>query len=274
MKPIAIIVISVVCSVAVVLTILSLSPDTDFSESVGTALTYDCAKGWDENVLLGKEPRENLTEEEINKARDDFFKNGCISKVDEWKHRTQDETLDSHVSNSEIWQKYKDAEWNYNYQNSNQLEIPTQPESPKDTQIPQDVGILGSSHEHASILVRIFGDKFDFSAPAYQIKSSWIHFEGNDGTTIHKHATGVTLGYLFDSLGLDLDNQCYVFRDGRSFCTNEDYSLKFFINGKKVNSIRDYEIVEGDKILVSYGADTPEEIESQLLELEAQQLVK
>lgn len=139
---------------------------------------------------------------------------------------------------------------------------------------PENAGPLGSEHSHAGILVKIFGDTFDFSAPAYQIKSSWIHFEGNDGTTVHKHATGVTLGYLFETLGLGLDDQCYEFQDGRSFCTNEDYSLRFYINGEQVSDIRDYEIQEDDKILISYGAETPEEIESQLLELEAQVLVK
>lgn len=139
--------------------------------------------------------------------------------------------------------------------------------------VPEDFGALGSEHSHAGILVKIFGDTFDFSAPAYQIKSSWVHFEGNDGTTIHKHATGVTLGYLFESLGLGLDDQCYEFQDGRNFCTNEDYSLKFFINGEQVDSVIDHEIQDEDKILISYGAETQEEIESQLLELEAQILI-
>ena len=139
---------------------------------------------------------------------------------------------------------------------------------------PEGAGALGSEHSHASILVKVFGDSFDFSAPAYQIKSSWIHFEGRDGSTIHKHATGVNLGFLFESLGLGLDDQCLVFQDGRSFCTNEDYSLKFYINGEKLNDIRDYEIEEDDRILISYGGETPEEIEGQLLELQNQQIVK
>jgi len=60
---------------------------------------------------------------------------------------------------------------------------------------PDGSGRLGDEHEHASILVRIFGDKLDFSSPAYQIKSSWIHFEDSDCTTIHRHSSGVTLGY-------------------------------------------------------------------------------
>jgi len=139
---------------------------------------------------------------------------------------------------------------------------------------PENAGPLGSEHSHAGILVKIFGDSFDFSAPAYQIKSSWIHFEGRDGSTIHKHATGVTLGYLFDTLQLTLDDQCYVFQDGRSFCTNDDYTLVFYINGEQVSDIRDYEIAEADKILVSYGSETPEEIEAQILELENAELVK
>lgn len=139
---------------------------------------------------------------------------------------------------------------------------------------PENAGELGSDHSHAAILVKIFGDPFDFSAPAYQIKSPWIHFEGRDGSTVHKHATGVTLGYLFESLGLGLDDQCYTFQDGRNFCTNDDYSLKFYINGEKVDDIRDYEILENDRILVSYGGETVEEIDAQLLELENQQIVR
>ena len=139
---------------------------------------------------------------------------------------------------------------------------------------PENAGPLGSEHAHSAILVKIFGDQFDFSAPAYQIKSSWIHFEGRDGTTIHKHAEGVKLGYLFETLGLGLDDQCFVFKDGRSFCTNEDYSLKFYINREQVSDIRGYEIKEDDRVLISYGSETPDEIEGQLLELDNQEIIK
>jgi hypothetical protein len=139
---------------------------------------------------------------------------------------------------------------------------------------PENAGALGSAHDHAGILVNIFGDSFDFSAPAYQIKSSWIHFEGRDAFTVHKHATGVTLGYLFDTLQLTLDDQCFVFQDGRSFCTNDDYTLQLYINGEKVSDIRDYEIIDDDMILIAYGAETPEEIEAMLLDLESRGLIK
>jgi len=135
---------------------------------------------------------------------------------------------------------------------------------------PPGAGKLGDEHVHASLLVRIFGDKFDFSVPSYQIKSSWIHFEESDGTTIHRHSTGVTLGYLFDTINIGIDNKCYIFPDGRQFCTNEDYSLKYYINHQPVSSINDYIFEDGDRILISFGPETPEEIEEQLLELDSQ----
>ena len=139
---------------------------------------------------------------------------------------------------------------------------------------PPGAGLLNDEHAHTSILVRIFGDKFDFTSPAFQIKSSWIHFEGQDGDTIHRHSTGVTLGYLFGTLGLDVNDECFVFPDGRQFCNNDDYSIKFFINHEQVPSIHDYIGNENDRVLISYGNESPEEIEKQLLELDNQSIRK
>ena len=149
---------------------------------------------------------------------------------------------------------------------------------------PPGAGKLGGEHEHASLLVRIFGDKFDFSVPSYQIKSSWIHFEESDGTTIHRHASGVTLGYLFDSLNIDVGQvdlnplkemqdlapKCFIFPDGRQFCDNEDYRLKFYINHVEQQSIYNYVLEDGDRILITYGNETPEQIEEQLVEVDSQ----
>tara|TARA_B100000678_G_scaffold167759_1_gene140100 strand:- start:148 stop:744 length:597 start_codon:yes stop_codon:yes gene_type:complete len=135
---------------------------------------------------------------------------------------------------------------------------------------PPGAGRLGGEHEHASLLVRIFNDKFDFAVPSYQIKSSWIHFEESDGTTIHRHASGVTLGYLFDSLNIGIDSECYSFPDGRQFCTNEDYSLKYYLNHQLVDDINDHVIQDDDRILITFGNETPEQIEEQLIELDSQ----
>jgi len=135
---------------------------------------------------------------------------------------------------------------------------------------PPNAGRLGDEHEHASLLVRIFGDKFNFGGPSYQIKNSWIHFEDSDGSTIHRHSSGVTLGYLFDGMGFTVNDECFAFPDGRAFCTNEDYSLKYYINHQSVDNIYDYVLEDDDRILISFGPETPEEIEEQLIELDSQ----
>ena len=135
---------------------------------------------------------------------------------------------------------------------------------------PPGAGLLGDEHEHSSILVKIFGDKFDFSVPNYQIKSSWIHFEESDGTTVHRHASGIKLGYLFETLGIGIDTQCFIFPDKRQFCTNEDYSLKYFINHLPIDDIRDYVFEDGDRILILYGNESSEQVEAYLLELDSQ----
>jgi len=135
---------------------------------------------------------------------------------------------------------------------------------------PENAGKLGDEHIHASLLVKIFGDKFDFSTPNYQVKTSWIHFENQDGDTIHRHSTGVELEFMFNSMKIAIDDNCFVFPDGRQFCTNEDYSLKFFINEKRVEDIRNYIVQENDRILISYGNEDQLALEKQLAELNAQ----
>ena len=135
---------------------------------------------------------------------------------------------------------------------------------------PPGAGLLGDEHEHSSILVKIFGDKFDFSVPSYQIKSSWIHFEESDGTTVHRHASGIKLGYLFETLNIGIDSKCFIFPDKRQFCTNEDYSLKYFINHLPIDDIRDYVFEDGDRILILYGNESSEQVEVYLSELDSQ----
>ena len=52
--------------------------------------------------------------------------------------------------------------------------------------------------------------------------------------------------------------------------TNDDYSLKFYVNQQKVDDLRMYIVEEGDRILISYGNEDAETIDKQLAELNAQ----
>ena len=74
-------------------------------------------------------------------------------------------------------------------------------------------------------------------------------------------------------MGIRLDEECYIFPDGRQFCTNEDYELKYYVNHQQVSSITDYVFEDQDRILITYGNESPEEIEEYLAELDAQPIL-
>jgi hypothetical protein len=134
---------------------------------------------------------------------------------------------------------------------------------------PPGAGKLGDEHEHAAMNVIIFGDKFDFSTPAYQVKNRFIHFENHNGDTVHRHASGVTMGFLFETLNIGFTDSCFTFPDKREFCTNDEYSLKFYVNHQKVPSLLDYVLEDDDRILVSYGNENSTKIDEQLSRLDS-----
>ena len=75
---------------------------------------------------------------------------------------------------------------------------------------------------------------------------------------------------MFNSMKVAIDENCFVFPDGRQFCNNDDYTLKFYVNQKKVDDISKYVIQEDDRILITYGNEDQLAIEKQLAELNAQ----
>lgn len=127
--------------------------------------------------------------------------------------------------------------------------------------------VFGSAHEHASISLIINGDKFDFTGKEFQLQSSFIHLENFDGYVIHRHSKDVTIGYLFDTLNFGLSSDCIIPPNGKKYCANSENTLKFYINEKKIDNLRDYLIFDGDFILISYGSENQDEISKQLKEL-------
>ncbi len=148
-------------------------------------------------------------------------------------------------------------------------------QSPSSTlDAPPNAGPIGSDHSHIATMLMILGEPIDFALQSFQVKNRFIHFEGLDGFTAHRHATGVSMGFFLETLGIKLDDQCIILYDGRELCTNEDYSLKFYVNHEPVSSLRDYVGNDGDRILISYGNEELDEIESQLRLINAQPLNK
>jgi|SRR3989344_778938 len=121
------------------------------------------------------------------------------------------------------------------------------------------IGEVGSEHSHASILFFIDGEKIDFARDEYMLRSQHMHFENRDGTTIHKHATGVNFPLFLATLDIRINKNCLMIDIAKEYCSDEAKKLTFTVNGEKTEDIY-RELRDGDKILINYGDDNDEEL--------------
>src|SRR5918999_573697 len=135
-------------------------------------------------------------------------------------------------------------------------------------------GPVGSAHEHAAFAIKINGKQIDFSQPKYQVQSRLIHVEGGDGTTLHRHATGVPFAEFIKSVNMNIENGCFTLDDGNQYCNNENNKLRTFINGNETESINNYVINPNDRILVIYGNENADQINQELAALRETEIIE
>lgn len=139
------------------------------------------------------------------------------------------------------------------------------------------IGILDSQHVHADWKVYINGKQLDFSDKSHMDRmrnnlpvSSFIHVDSDapapekTGDILHMHATGVPLWIFFESIGMNLNEDCITLENKEQYCSDADKKLKFYVNGKLNDEFENYVFKDMDKILVSYGDGSEEEIKQQL----------
>ena len=123
-----------------------------------------------------------------------------------------------------------------------------------------NIGKYGSDHAHAAIVVLVDNSQVNFGLPQFQLTSKYIHFEDNNPYLIHKHAVGVPLGMLFESLEIEITQECIRFNintdyDSQTkYCMSQDQDIVTYLNGKRYDSdIFEYEVKHGDRVLISFG---------------------
>jgi hypothetical protein len=134
-------------------------------------------------------------------------------------------------------------------------------------------GELGSAHEHAALLIKLNDNTLDLAQQPYMVRSDYIHiesFDGQlDGTTVHKHSTKIPLSEFFKSINMNISNGCFITDTDQRYCENENYKLRFYVNGNESTDIMNYVLKDDDRILITYGKQDSNEIENQLQELNA-----
>lgn len=103
-----------------------------------------------------------------------------------------------------------------------------------------------------------------FNDPKYHNLSSEVYIQADNPNIVHVKKNGLTWGAFFKTLPMDLAQYCLTTGSGQNYCTGQGGELKFYINGKKVPNILSLKIQAGDKLLISYGFETEDQILTQL----------
>ncbi|OGD91801.1 hypothetical protein A3D81_01540 [Candidatus Curtissbacteria bacterium RIFCSPHIGHO2_02_FULL_40_17] len=103
-----------------------------------------------------------------------------------------------------------------------------------------------------------------FTASKYHNLSDDVFIESANPNVVHVKKEGTTWGDFFKTLPMKLSAECLTTGTGQTFCSGEGGSLKFYINGQKVENFLEREINQNDKALITYGSEGDFEIKKQL----------
>lgn len=99
----------------------------------------------------------------------------------------------------------------------------------------EDLGQFGSAHEHGTIEMTVLGEQVDFSQAEYQNVADRFHFEAGEGRVWHKHATGVTLAWGMDTLGIGLTEDSVTFQGTTYEDSDPEYDVTITVNDRPVD---------------------------------------
>jgi hypothetical protein len=129
---------------------------------------------------------------------------------------------------------------------------------------PYIIGQPGSTHYHSTFLIYINGQlrRFD-DAKSFQA-SPYAHIHDYSFAEIHTHASNVSLGFFFDTIGINFNATCLVFGTDESYCSNSTHTLKFYVEGQPSYAYGRKLTMDWEHYLITYGKEIPEEIEEQI----------
>jgi hypothetical protein len=129
-----------------------------------------------------------------------------------------------------------------------------------------------SVHYHANWAVFVDGQRLDLSGNRYmeevfqcavdplaQTPVTRVHMHENNQDVVHVHAPGVAWGHLLANLGFGIGDD-YLYTDSVHLQNDSVRTLKFVLNGAPIESIRNLQVKDKDRLLISYGSESIEAI--------------
>lgn len=104
----------------------------------------------------------------------------------------------------------------------------------------------------ATFEIYTLGTKRIFTDSRYHQQSSSVYLLSTDPATVHVAEAGVTWADFFASLPMSLDAECLITGTKQTFCTNQQHTLVFTLNGNEEPDALQKGIKAGDFLEVQY----------------------
>lgn len=123
-------------------------------------------------------------------------------------------------------------------------------------------------HAHADFKVFLNGKELSFSVKKYDVANPFMHMHLNnpDGDKLI-HIEGLantTISLFFQSLRMKFNATCFILDDIQNFCNQPNKQIRFLVNGKENLEFDYYIPQDSDRVLITYGNETAEEITKQM----------
>lgn len=103
-----------------------------------------------------------------------------------------------------------------------------------------------------------------FTAAMYHNLSTDVYIQADNPNIIHIKKSGVTWNDFFKTLPFKLTENCLITGTGETFCSGQDGTLKFYLNGVRNDTLLDKTINPGDRALITFGNEAETQIQGQL----------
>lgn len=91
-----------------------------------------------------------------------------------------------------------------------------------------------------------------------------VYIEANNPNIVKVKKSGITWNNFFSTLPFKFTHDCLTTSIKEIFCTGNNGTLKFYLNGERKEAIRDQEIQNDDKLLVTFGNESEYTIKQQV----------
>jgi hypothetical protein len=116
--------------------------------------------------------------------------------------------------------------------------------------------------DRAAFAIFINGKKQDLTAAKFLNRSTDAYLTSQIPDVIFLANSEITWGTFFKTLPMSLNEECITIDN--TYCTGQGGTLQVFINSQKQTNFLNTKIIDGDRVLITFGQETPEQISLQM----------